>query len=73
MAETYADENQYMTDEHAQETTPLLRSSKPIEVSYTTEIWILGITSLPVIFAYILQNSLQTACVLIVGRMVCGL
>ena len=33
------------------------------------EVWILFKTSLPVIFAYTLQNSLQTGCVLLVGRL----
>lgn len=71
MEDPYADENQYIVDERSQETTPLLRKTKSTDITYTAEIWILCKTSLPVIFAYMLQNSLQTACVLIVGRMVC--
>jgi hypothetical protein len=62
-------DDQYL-EEHLEETTPLLQKAKSNEISYTAEIWILCKTSIPVIFAYMLQNSLQTACVLIVGRMV---
>ncbi|CAO3679261.1 unnamed protein product [Umbelopsis ramanniana] len=61
-------DGQYL-EEHPEETTPLLQKAKSNEISYTAEIWILCKTSIPVIFAYMLQNSLQTACVLIVGRM----
>jgi hypothetical protein len=71
MEDPYADENQYSVDERYQETTPLLKKTKSTDITYTAEIWILCKTSIPVIFAYMLQNSLQTACVLIVGRMVC--
>ncbi|KAI9491945.1 mate-domain-containing protein [Zychaea mexicana] len=37
--------------------------------SISKEIWVLTKTSVPVILAYMLQNSLQTGCVLIVGRL----
>ncbi|KAI8584062.1 hypothetical protein K450DRAFT_268056 [Umbelopsis ramanniana AG] len=69
MQETHTqNDNQYL-EEHLEETTPLLQKAKPNDISYTAEIWVLCKTSIPVIFAYMLQNSLQTACVLIVGRM----
>lgn len=55
----------------AQETTALLANKKIQPVTYAKEISIIAKTSVPVIFAYMLQNSLQTACVLIVGHMVC--
>jgi multidrug resistance protein, MATE family len=70
MQETHTEnDNQYL-EEHLEETTPLLQKTKSNAISYTDEIWVLCKTSIPVIFAYMLQNSLQTACVLIVGRMV---
>lgn len=56
---------------NAQETTPLLTKKNVQPVTYAKEMYIIAKTSVPVIFAYMLQNSLQTACVLIVGRMVC--
>ncbi|KAI8146084.1 mate-domain-containing protein [Fennellomyces sp. T-0311] len=53
------------------ESRPIL--SKDYHLNYATpsiskELWTLTKTSIPVILAYMLQNSLQTGCVLIVGR-----
>ncbi|KAI7859052.1 mate-domain-containing protein [Circinella umbellata] len=56
------------------ETRPILPNKKDYHLNFTTpnitkELWILTKTSIPVILAYMLQNSLQTGCVLIVGRL----
>lgn len=62
---------------HDDETRPLLpppSSRKRYAVDGSTpdianELWVLTKSSVPVILAYMLQNSLQTGCVLIVGRL----
>ena len=56
------------------ETRPILPNKKDYHITFVTpsipkELWVLTKTSIPVILAYMLQNSLQTACVLIVGRL----
>lgn len=56
------------------ETAPILPNKKRYVLDHSTpsipkEIWVLIKTSIPVILAYMLQNSLQTGCVLIVGRL----
>lgn len=62
----------------ATESSPLLRTPKSnydarkwhqIWRAWTSEIWLLFKASIPVILAYILQNSLQTASVLVVARL----
>ncbi|KAI8069374.1 MATE efflux family protein [Gongronella butleri] len=54
----------------ADERQPLLANTDDVPLpSYAKEVWILFKTSLPVIFAYTLQNSLQTGCILLVGRL----
>ncbi|KAI0201901.1 mate efflux family protein [Astrocystis sublimbata] len=50
------------TDEHGDSVVPTYRQ-------WLGEIWILTKAAIPVILAYTLQNSLQTASVLIVGRL----
>lgn len=45
------------------------KSSRPEWRSWLAEIWLLTKTSIPVILAYTLQNSLQTVSVLIAGRL----
>ncbi|KAK0616046.1 mate-domain-containing protein [Bombardia bombarda] len=60
--------NSYATDE-----TALFNPSETFSVPqyqlWLSEIWLLTRTSCPVILAYMLQNSLQTISVLIVGRL----
>ncbi|KAK4216422.1 mate-domain-containing protein [Rhypophila decipiens] len=61
-------------EETCDETSPLLRSTdaRPRRSEYVLwldEMWFLTKAAVPVILAYILQNSLQTASVLIVGRL----
>ncbi|KAK3326742.1 putative MATE efflux family protein subfamily [Apodospora peruviana] len=62
-------------DTTCDETSPLLPSStdaRPRRSEYVLwldEMWFLTKAAVPVILAYILQNSLQTASVLIVGRL----
>ncbi|KAJ4305925.1 ethionine resistance protein [Kalmusia sp. IMI 367209] len=57
------------------ETSPLLPKPHPDDVGipewrrWLSETWLLTKASVPVILAYILQNSLQTTSVLIVGRL----
>ncbi|KAM0752386.1 putative MATE efflux family protein subfamily [Meredithblackwellia eburnea MCA 4105] len=58
------------------ETTPLLLEStgtkdveQAIELSFSSELWLLCKSSLPVALSYSLQNSLQTLSVAVVGRM----
>ncbi|KAJ3043297.1 hypothetical protein HDV00_005300 [Rhizophlyctis rosea] len=52
------------------ESSPLLPGSGEEERSgWGTEAWKIVKTSTPVALTYMLQNSLQTACVLVVGRM----
>ena len=62
-------------EEHLDETSPLLPAStssrptaQPEYVEWLTEIWFLTKASIPVILAYMLQNSLQTASILVAGR-----
>ena len=66
------------TEQHhdADETTPLLSSTwtgrsvaRPEHVEWLAEMWFLTKASIPIILAYILQNSLQTVSVLVVGRL----
>lgn len=68
---------------HPHESTPLIPSSLPGEIrigavdsgkgnKVWAEVWIVVKTSIPVALTYMLQNSLQTACVLIVGRSMVG-
>lgn len=58
-------------DVSSQETQPILSAVnyKQATPDILQEAWKLGRTSVPVILAYMLQNSLQTGCVLIVGRL----
>lgn len=58
------------------ETTPLIRhsttQSSPASSGYHewfTEMWFLTKASIPIILAYMLQNSLQTVSILVVGRL----
>lgn len=57
------------------ETSPLLsqahrpQGQKVEYVAWLKEMWFLTIASIPVILAYMLQNSLQTVSVLIAGRL----
>ncbi|KAF7552123.1 hypothetical protein G7Z17_g4559 [Cylindrodendrum hubeiense] len=56
----------------ADETTPLIARSPPTRPEYLqwiTEGWFLTKAAIPVILAYMLQNSLQTVSVLVVGRL----
>lgn len=59
----------------ADETTPLLLESpsnqlatQPEYVEWLTEMWFLTKASIPIILAYLLQNSLQTTSILVAGR-----
>ncbi|RYP33582.1 hypothetical protein DL767_004697 [Monosporascus sp. MG133] len=49
--------------------TPADSGERPQYRKWFTETWLLTRSSIPVILAYMLQNSLQTASVLIVGRL----
>ncbi|KAK3303888.1 putative MATE efflux family protein subfamily [Chaetomium strumarium] len=58
------------------ETAPLLSphrarrsAARPEHVEWIAEMWFLTKASIPVILAYMLQNSLQTVSVLVVGRL----
>jgi Na+-driven multidrug efflux pump len=64
------DVHQRNFNKNSQETTPLLTNKSVQFISYAEELGVIAKTSVPVIFAYMLQNSLQTSCVLIVGHMV---
>ena len=64
------------TEQYADETTPLLSSpgvhrtvARQEYVEWLSEMWFLTKASIPVILAYMLQNSLQTVSVLVVGRL----
>ncbi|KAG7292152.1 hypothetical protein NEMBOFW57_002187 [Staphylotrichum longicolle] len=64
-------------EEYADETSPLLSSSfrsrrpaaRPEHIEWLVEMWFLIKASVPVILAYMLQNSLQTVSVLVAGRL----
>ncbi|KAK3903930.1 mate-domain-containing protein [Staphylotrichum tortipilum] len=63
-------------DDYADETVPLLASARARRaaarsehVEWLAEMWFLTKASVPVILAYMLQNSLQTVSVLLVGRL----
>ncbi|KAL5353596.1 ethionine resistance protein [Pseudogymnoascus australis] len=62
-------------EENLDETSPLLPASlsnrptaRPEYVEWLAEMWFLTKASIPVILAYMLQNSLQTASILVAGR-----
>jgi len=78
MANTEVDNGQHAAfHDDADETSPLLSSGsitkhnrdQPEYLAWLEEMWFLTKASVPVILAYMLQNSLQTASVLIVGRL----
>jgi multidrug resistance protein, MATE family len=59
-----------------EETTPLIRSGSNVSSTrsrdrfeWITEMWFLTKASIPIILAYMLQNSLQTVSILLVGRL----
>lgn len=63
-------------ERHADEASPLLARPPSIEhsqrfeyVEWLQEMWFLTKAAVPVILAYMLQNSLQTVSVLVVGRL----
>lgn len=63
-------------EQHAQETTPLLSPSpctkptvRPEYIEWLAEMWFLTKASIPIILAYMLQNSLQTTSILVAGRL----
>ncbi|KAL1842346.1 hypothetical protein VTJ49DRAFT_5514 [Mycothermus thermophilus] len=67
-------------EQHVDETTPLLVNSEPSAVeqpydarreygAWLAEAWFLTKAAVPVILGYMLQNSLQTVSVLVVGRL----
>ncbi|KAK3356314.1 putative MATE efflux family protein subfamily [Lasiosphaeria hispida] len=76
MTNTDFDREQCAACHDVDETSPLLSSSGPLilksrrpeYLSWLSEMRFLAQASLPVILAYMLQNSLQTVSVLIVGR-----
>ncbi|KAK0652409.1 mate-domain-containing protein [Cercophora newfieldiana] len=78
MANTGVDNEQHAAfHDDVDETSPLLSSGSPSKhdrhqpeyLAWLEEMWFLTQASLPVIFAYMLQNSLQTISVLTVGRL----
>ncbi|KAK1758952.1 mate-domain-containing protein [Echria macrotheca] len=77
MSNTEVDGGQFARASHdVDETSPLLArldagvaKRRSEYVSWLAEMWFLTKASLPVILAYMLQNSLQTVSVLIVGRL----